>query len=419
MGGIPRVAYRAYDPAVLARVLKGPAPVIALVGVATVVGALHGGFTDLFVYQHGGRIVLDGLPPDSRDPVTGLRFTYPPFATVVMSPLALLPAWLTAGLWTGASVAALAAVVALVRRVLDRPAPGWLVALLALGAVALEPIWQNLAFGQVNILIMLAVLVDLLRPSHRWSGVLVGVAAGVKLTPLVFIVLLVLVGRRTAARRAILTFAGTVAVGFVANPGWSASYWGHGLVDAGRIGPPALAHNQSVYGALTRLLDARPSMVLWLAVAVPVAIAVLGVGVRWWRRGDPLLGACLAAVSMLLASPISWSHHWVWAVPIALVLWERRRLAAVAWTLAFVARPIIWPGYGEGREYAWTPLDHIVGNAYLLAALALSAWAARTDIVVPRAPATTLPSARSRHPRAGGDVVGPRSPPELRQSGRG
>ena len=364
--------------------LKGPAPVIALVGVAAVVGGLQGGFTDLFVYQHGGRIVLDGLSPESRDPVTGLRFTYPPFAAVVMSPLALLPAWLAAGLWTGASVAALAAVVALVRRVLDRPAPRWLVALLALGAVALEPIWQNLAFGQVNILIMLAVLVDLLRPSHRWSGVLVGVAAGVKLTPLVFIVLLVLVGRRTAAKRAILTFAGTVAVGFVVNPGWSASYWGHGLVDAGRIGPPALAHNQSVYGALTRLLDARPSILLWLALAVPIAVAVLGVAVRWWRRGDPLLGACLAAVAMLLASPISWSHHWVWAVPVALVLWEHRRLAAVAWTVAFIARPIIWPGYGGGREYAWTPLDHIVGNAYLLAAVAMAVWAARTDIVVPR-----------------------------------
>ncbi|HEX6055989.1 MAG TPA: glycosyltransferase 87 family protein [Intrasporangium sp.] len=360
----------------LARVLRGPAPVIALVGVATAVGALHGGFTDLFVYQHAGLIALDGLPAEARDPVTGLRFTYPPFAAVLMAPLAPLPSWVAAGLWTAASVAALAAVVALVRRSLDQPAPGWLVALLTLGAVALEPVWQNLVFGQINTLIMLAVLVDLLRPSQRWSGVLIGIAAGVKLTPLVFVVLLVLVGRRTAAGRAIVAFAGTVAIGVAVNPGWSASYWGHGLVDAGRIGPPALAHNQSVYGALTRLLDARPSILLWLAVAVPLAVAVLGVGVRWWRRGDPLLGTCLAATSMLLASPVSWSHHWVWCAPIALVLWERGRMAAVAWTMVFVARPILWPSYGEGREYAWTGLDHIVGNAYLLAAIALAAWAA-------------------------------------------
>ena len=81
---------------------------------------------------------------------------------------------------------------------------------------------------------------------------------------------------------------------------------------------------------------------------------------------------------MLLASPVSWSHHWVWAVPIALVLWERSRWAGAAWTAVFVARPIVWPPYGQGREYGWSPLDHLVGNAYLLAALAVSVWAAAT-----------------------------------------
>ena len=212
--------------------------------------------------------------------MTGLPFTYPPFAAVVMAPLALLPAWLAAALWTGASVGALAAAVVVVRRALDRPAPGWLVALVTGGALALEPVWQNLTFGQVNLFLMLAVLVDLVRPSRRWSGVLVGIAAGVKLTPLIFVVLLVLVGRRTAAGRAALTFAGTVAVGFVAMPGPAATYWTARLVDAGRVGPPALAHNQSVYGALTRLLDGPPPTLLWLAVAGPLSLAVLVVGGR-------------------------------------------------------------------------------------------------------------------------------------------
>ena len=376
----------AYDAIVLARapvrysrLLKGPAPVLVLVVAAAVAGALRGGFTDLFVYQYGGRAVLDGLPLyESGDPVTGLPFTYPPFAAVVMVPLALLPAWLAAALWTGASVGALAAVVVVVRRALGRPAPGWLVALLTGGALALEPVWQNLTFGQVNLFLMLAVLVDLVRPERRWSGVLVGIAAGVKLTPLVFVVLLVLVGRRTAAGRAALAFAGTVAVGFVAMPGSAATYWTDGLVDAGRVGPPALAHNQSVYGALTRLLDGPPPTLLWLAVAGPLSLAVLVVGAGWWRRGDRVLGTCLGALAMLLASPVSWSHHWVWAVPVALVLWERSRWAGAAWTAVFVARPIVWPPYGQGREYGWSPLDHLVGNAYLLAALALSVWAAAT-----------------------------------------
>ena len=161
-------------------------------------------------------------------------------------------------------------------------------------------------------------------------------------------------------------------------PGSAATYWTDGLVDAGRVGPPALAHNQSVYGALTRLLDGPPPTLLWLAVAGPLALAVLVVGAGWWRRGDRVLGTCLAALAMLLASPVSWSHHWVWAVPVALVLWERSRWAGAAWTAVFVARPIVWPPYGQGREYGWSPLEHLVGNAYLLAALAFSVWAAAT-----------------------------------------
>jgi alpha-1,2-mannosyltransferase len=360
-----------------ARLGSAPVAVLALLAAAAVVGGIRGGFTDLSVYQYGGRAVLDGLPVyGSRDPVTGLPFTYPPFAAVAMVPLGLLPAWLAASVWTGLSVAALAGVVVVVSREFDRVRRGWLVALLAVGALALEPVWQNVTFGQVNLLLMLAVLVDLVRPERRLSGVLVGVAAGVKLTPLVFVVLLVLVGRRAAAGRAVLAFAATVAVGFVAMPGPAATYWTDGLVDPARVGPPALAHNQSVYGALTRWLGGPPPAPLWLAVAVPLAGAVLLVAAAWWRRGDRVLGTCLAATAMLLVSPVSWSHHWVWAVPIGLVLWERRRWAAAAWIGVFVARPMLWPPWGDGREYAWSPLDHLVGNAYVLAAVAFAAWAA-------------------------------------------
>ena len=292
-----------------------------------------------------------------------------------MVPLGPVPTWLAAALWTGASLGALAAVVVVVRRALGRPSPGWLVALMTAGALALEPVWQNLAFGQVNVFLMLAVLVDLLRPERRWSGVLVGIAAGVKLTPLVFVVLLVLVGRRAAAGRAGTAFAGTVAVGFLVMPGAAATYWTDGLLDGGRVGPSQLAHNQSVYGALTRLLDGAPSTSCgWRSPARARGRLLVGAG--WWRRGDRVLGTCLGAVAMLLASPISWSHHWVWVVPIALALWERNRWASAAWTAVFVTRPILWPPWGEGREYGWSPLEHVVGNAYLLAALVVTAWAA-------------------------------------------
>ncbi len=363
------------------RLLGGPAPVLVVVMAAAVWGGLRGDFTDLFVYQHAGGRVLDGLAVyGSRDPVMDLPFTYPPFAAVAMVPLAVLPTWLAAALLAGASVGALAVAVVVVRRALHLPAPGWLVALVVAAAVALEPVWQNLTFGQLNLFLMLAVLVDMVladrRRDSRWSGLLVGIAAGLKLTPLVFVVLLLLVGRRATAGRAAMAFASTVVVGFAAMPAQAWEYWSDGLLEGSRVGPPALAHNQSVYGALTRLLDHPPSTVLWVAVAGPLALAVVLVAVHWWRRGDQVLGTCLGAVAMLLASPISWSHHWVWAVPVTMVVWERSRWAAAAWTAVFVARPIIWPAYAQGREYDWSPFEHVVGNAYLLAALALACWAA-------------------------------------------
>lgn len=347
--------------------------ILAVALVATVVGAVVGGFPDLHVYRYAGEAVLDGADVyASDDPVTGYPFTYPPFAALVLVPLALLPGWLAAGLWTGLSAACLAAAVVVVRRALGRRTPAWLVVLVTAGALALEPVWQNLSFGQVNTLLMLALLLDLLRVEGRTSGVLVGLAAGLKLTPLVFVVLLVLVGRRAAAGRAAAVFAATVAVGLAVMPGAAASYWTDGVTDPGRVGPPALAHNQSVTGALTRLLDGPPPTPVWLLVAGPVAVAMVLVAAAWWRRGEPVPATCLAGLAMLVASPVSWSHHWVWAVPVALVLWERSRWAAAGWTAVFVARPILWPPWGEDRELDWGPLDHLVGNAYLLAALAVT-----------------------------------------------
>ena len=265
-----------------------------------------------------------------------------------MVPLALLPTWLAAALWTGASVGALAAAVVLVRRALDRPAPGWLVALVTgggdrPGAGVAEPrvrTGQRAADaggagrpGRAG--------TALVRRAGRHRGGGEADPAGVR--------------RAAGAGR---TSYGCGPGGCWPSPApsrsgswWcrasSATYWTDGLIDAGRVGPPALAHNQSVYGALTRLLDGPPPTLLWLAVAGPLALAVLLVGAGWWRRGDRVLGTCLGALAMLLASPISWSHHWVWAVPVALVLWERSRWAGAAWTAVFVARPIVWPPYGQ------------------------------------------------------------------------
>jgi len=218
------------------------------------------------------------------------------------------------------------------------------------------------------------VLVDVLGPQRRWSGLLIGVVAAVKLTPLVLVVLLVLVGRRSAAVRAVAAFVGCTVVGLVLVPG-GPSYWTDDLLRAGRVGPPELAHNQSLYGVLTRLLGHEPSTVLWLGVAVPVAAGLVVLAAAWWRRHDQVLATCLAALAMLLASPVSWSHHWVWAVPVALALWERSRGGAVLWVAVFVTRPILWPPWGDGRELSWSVGEEVLGSGYVLAALTVALWA--------------------------------------------
>jgi alpha-1,2-mannosyltransferase len=360
--------------------------VVSLVG--AIAGATAGAFPDLDVYRYGGGAVLDLVSPYAReDPRHGYPFSYPPFAGLAMAPLALMPDWLAAAVWTGASAGCLAAAVAVVRRSLGRPYSAAFVVVACAVALSLEPVWQNCAFGQINLILMLAILIDVVQPDRRTAGILIGLAAGIKLTPLVFVVLLILIGRRAAAAQAVITFAGTVLVGMAAVPGASA-YWGGRLLDPTRVGPPSLAHNQSVSGVLTRLLDGPPSTLLWVAVAGPVAIATVLVAAAWWRKGDRVLAAGLGALAMLLASPVSWSHHWDWAVPIAFVLWERSRVAAALWTGVFVARPILWPPWGERREYGWHWYDQLDGNAYVLAAVALIGWLA-WQLVVSSPPSTS------------------------------
>jgi len=136
-----------------------------------------------------------------------------------------------------------------------------------------------------------------------------------------------------------------------------------------------MAHNQSVFGELTRLLGGVPPNLLWVAIAGPLTLATVIIGALWWRRGDRILGTGIAALGSLLASPISWSHHWIWAVPIGLALWTYSRWASVLWTAVFVSRMFVWPPWRHGREYSWGLIDHIFGNAYLLAAFGVCLWA--------------------------------------------
>src|SRR5205807_8952185 len=130
-------------------------------------------------------------------------------------------------------------------------------AALLVSAVALwfEPVQQTLMFGQVNLWLMLLVVWDVARPpAARAKGVLIGLAAGFKLTPGIFILYLLVTGRRRPAILAAITFAATVAISWILLPAESHRYWLDGALTVGnKVGIDYIA-NQSLRGVAVRLL---------------------------------------------------------------------------------------------------------------------------------------------------------------------
>ncbi|WUW19030.1 glycosyltransferase 87 family protein [Streptomyces sp. NBC_01465] len=275
-----------------------------------------------------------------------LPATYPPFAAMLFVPLSWLPV-------PGLKVAFLAgnAVLLAVFVRLSCRFAGVTVrteAVLAVTAVALwlEPVFQTLVFGQINLVVACLVLWDLARPSGaRGKGIALGVAAGIKLTPAVFILFLLLTGRVRAAMGALAAFAGTVVLGGLLLPSASFDFWTRRIFETGRVGKAWIVDNQSLQGLVARVLhDPEPGLA-W------VVLAVLAGGAGLWaaRRVPYRWGVLVTAVTALLVSPISWSHHWVWCVPLIAVLVGSGRVR-VAWVMAgvFAARTMwVVPHQGD------------------------------------------------------------------------
>ncbi|WP_230394140.1 glycosyltransferase 87 family protein [Plantactinospora alkalitolerans] len=360
---------------------------VGAVAVHRVTGRYWG---DLAVYRAGGSAAEAGDGGLYQVAVRGadgieLGFTYPPFAALLFQPFAAVGPQVAIGIWTLGSMLALAAVLRLALRSTGVPDPR-LGTLTLVGTVAALPMFAvsgHLQVGQVGLFLMLIVLVDLTGDQHRWwYGLGVGVAAGIKLTPLVFVVLLLATGRVRAAATAVGGFLGTVAVGFCWRPEDSSAYWSGAILDTSRVTADLRTIlNQSLPGALARLTDSGDLRLGWLLVAL-VGAAGLAVAVWCVRAGEELLGVLACATTGLLVSPISWHHHWVWAVPALAVLAERAwrlrsrvGLAAVGlgW-LAFVAGTG-WVLVGlRGQDLHFDDWALLYSNLYVLTGLVLLGW---------------------------------------------
>lgn len=347
----------------------------------------HALLIDLQVYRAGGEHVLAGAPLYQGGVLLDLPFVYPPFAAVLFAPLALLPLGLLKALWTGAGIALLAYVV-------HRCAPraGLPVAvLLAVVATALDPVRTTLYLGQINIVLLALVAGDLLgRPGSRFRGVGIGLAAAVKLTPLLFVAYLLATRRWRAAATALATFVAAAALGFAFAPADSVAFWLDGtFLAADRISDVAGPSNHSLNGLLGRLGAAGP---LWLVSAAVLGAVTIVLAARAHRAGDEVLALTLCGLASAALAPFAWSHHYVWVVPLAVLLGaravagDRWAAAGLAGALAVTAAVVTaLPGPHVGPIPA-TGLISVWPDAYLLLYLATLAAAVVTAMRVSRGP---------------------------------
>ena len=330
---------------------------------------------DFRIYMWGGHAVLH----DNRLYLTlayGHWFTYSPFAAIVYVPIAAIPLAVARVLWDLASVAALAYTVAIVLKLAGYRPSRVAVAGVTAAALPLDPFYQTLYLGQINLILLALILTDVWRVSRGSRGVTVGtgvgIAAAIKLTPAIFIVFFLLAGRTRAALVAAGTFVACGLAGFLIAPDASKLYWRHLFFDTHRVGAPYIS-NQSPYAAAIRIASGQGHIGPWWIV-IPLAFAVVGLTTAaiLARRQDWLGATAVTGTTGLLVSPISWAHHWVWILP-ALVLLVRsgHRIAAAAGYLLFAVAPFWFTPHTAGpNEYGFHWLTTLVANCFLIAGLA-------------------------------------------------
>ncbi|MBV9449662.1 MAG: DUF2029 domain-containing protein [Streptosporangiaceae bacterium] len=416
---------------------------------------------DLNVYRAGGLIVREvpkqgirlyynaHLNPSplygwTRSGKDGLQFTYTPFAAVafalfsfgsfgtlvvvdtIVNFLALIAAmWFALG---GLGVA-------------DKRVKAGASLLATAVAIWTEPVFRDIYLGQINLILMAAILWDLCQPDARKNkGFVTGIAAGIKLVPLIFIPYLVVTRKFREAAMMVAGFLFTVVVGFAVIPKDSSKYWIGGLFyKGGRTGFTGWLGNQSLDGLVTRLAGSiNAGQPYWLIASLVVIVLGIGAAALLYRSGHPVPALLLTAETGDLVSPISWDHHWVWiAVWIPVAGWyawqawqhglRRRAYAFAGAAVATLAVFACWPGYWYGMhmwetetggqtfywgwiwyapnsnpfrtyylyhdqpwyvEYHWHGLQLLAGNGYVLGGLlafgglvlaaTIPAWRART-----------------------------------------
>ncbi|MFA1549696.1 glycosyltransferase 87 family protein [Actinomadura chokoriensis] len=358
---------------------------------------------DLEVYREGGLAVLRGAPLYDflTQPPQLLPFTYPPIAAALAVPFTLLPWRAAQWAWVGLIYLSLAIVVWYAFRDLLRRTGRWapLTAGVLFAAMAwLDPVRDQVRFGQVGLFLLAMCLADCCARTARWPrGMLVGLAVAIKLVPGVFLIYFLLTGRRDALVNAVLTAAAATLAGFALLPADSSAYWFGALLQGGdRTGAVDGTTNQAIHGIVARIFDEGPVRTLvWLVLALVVAYF----GFVWARRltlaADDLAGpdsaslllggvAVVGLLSVAL-SPVGWIHHLVWMIAVIGALVgdgrdTRRCLIAgglwflFLWPLPWWGRAWIGPEHSVIAEFGGQVLRDSFGLAALASIAVLGVW---------------------------------------------
>jgi alpha-1,2-mannosyltransferase len=215
------------------------------------------------------------------------------------------------------------------------------------------------------------------------------VAAAIKLTPLIFVPHLFFTGRWKDGLRALGTFVALEAVMFAVIPVDAARFWRDSATDPSRVGSVHWIFNQSLNGLVNRATHLAPwSLAVAAGVAAVLAVPAVWLVVRLHRRGENAAALLVTAFYGLLLSPVSWSHHWVWCVPLlTLLVVKARWWAAAAVALLFVSQIVMLVPNGGDTEFGWGLGWSVLGNVYVLAAAAgILGLAARELRLVRRSP---------------------------------
>lgn len=364
---------------------------------------------DLGTYLMGGAHAFSSDLYRIRFPATHLGFTYPPFAALLFAPFAHLPLRLNMVVFMALSVGALVGLVAVSLRAtcpaLERRTVVWWALALVGPAVLLAPERETLFFGQINLVLIVAVVADMTMDFRLPKGVLVGLAAAIKLTPIILVPYLFLTRRTRAGWCALGAFAAAALVAGAASPHASWTYWSHDAWFPTRAGPVAFVGNQGALGVLDRLL--RHSLTTVPAFAVVVTVSGIGLAVAATvYRQSPLLGFVVMEATECLASPISWDHHFVFVV--LLIAWlalaadrpAHGRWWAAAVTLIFWSAPIWWV---PRMKYAGQGWRISLADSFFLVMVAVVVGGAVRVIRVRRSTPQALPSPGAG-PGSGGPV---------------